>query len=187
MTTCSPSSPHLKRTLDLALVTLGLGLVVPLGASTALAIRLNMGSPVFYRQTRLGYLNRPFRLWKFRTMTNERGPDGQLLPDAERLTRLGRFLRETSLDELPQLLNVLAGDMSIVGPRPLLTRYLQRYSDTQRKRHNVRPGITGYAQVNGRNALDWESRLELDVWYAENQTLWLDLKILAKTAILVQC
>jgi len=150
-----------------------------------MAIGVSMGRPMLFRQTRLGYDSRPFRLWKFRTMTNERSPDGTLLPDAERLTKLGRWLRETSLDELPQLLNVLAGDMSIVGPRPLLTRYLNRYTERQKRRHEVQPGITGWAQINGRNALDWESKLELDVWYVDNRSLPLDLLILLKTVAIV--
>jgi sugar transferase EpsL len=181
----SPVSSHARRILDVALASAGLVASVPLGLAVIAAIRLSMGPPVFYRQTRLGYRNDPFRLWKFRTMTGERTPEGTLLPDAERLTKLGRFLRETSLDELPQLLNVLTGEMSIVGPRPLLTRYLPRYNERQRRRHEVRPGITGWAQINGRNALDWESRLELDVWYVEHQSLSLDLKILLKTILIV--
>lgn len=171
----------LKRAVDVAGASAGLAVSAPLLLAVAAAIRASMGAPVMYRQVRPGQGGKPFKLWKFRTMSNERGPDGQLLPDGERLTRLGRFLREFSLDELPQLLNVLAGDMSLVGPRPLLWRYLPRYSPRQHLRHDVKPGITGWAQVNGRNALDWESRLELDAWYAENASLLLDLKILVLT------
>ena len=138
-----------------------------------------------YRQVRVGQGEKPFRLWKFRTMSNERSADGALLPDGERLTRLGRWLRETSLDELPQLINVLTGDMSVVGPRPLLTRYIPRYTARQRRRHEARPGITGWAQIHGRNAVDWDSRLELDVWYVENASLGLDLRILLRTILIV--
>jgi sugar transferase EpsL len=171
----------LKRLLDVSLAGWGLVVSAPLLLGVACAIRVDMGKPILFRQLRVGMNEKPFRLWKFRTMTNQRGPDGALLPDARRLTRLGRFLRETSLDELPQLLNVLAGEMSIVGPRPLLLRYLPRYSERQRSRHRVLPGITGWAQVHGRNALDWERRLELDAWYAEHACLGLDLLILART------
>jgi len=185
-----PPSPSLiergaKRALDLALASAGLGLSLPLLSLVAAAIRIDMGTPVTYRQVRIGKDEKPFRLWKFRTMTKERGPDGALLPDAERLTKLGRWLRETSLDELPQLINVLAGEMSIVGPRPLLVRYLPRYAERQRLRHKVRPGLTGWAQIHGRNALDWSSKLELDAWYAENVSLGLDLRIILRTVLLV--
>ena len=155
----------------------------PLSLAAALAIWRQMGSPVLYRQKRPGFQGRPIRVWKFRTMTNERDAEGKLLPDDERLTALGRFLRETSLDELPQLVNVLLGDMSLVGPRPLLMRYLPRYSPRQRLRHFAKPGITGWAQVHGRNALDWDSRLELDVWYVENASIVLDLEILVRTLL----
>lgn len=170
-----------KRLLDVGVAGTGLVAASPLLATVAVAIRLDMGSPVLFRQVRPGFLGRPIRVWKFRSMSNERGPDGLLLPDAKRLTRLGRFLRETSLDELPQLFNVVAGDMSLVGPRPLLMRYLERYSARQRLRMWAKPGITGWAQVNGRNALDWDRRLELDAWYVENASLWLDLSILLDT------
>ena len=142
-----------------------------------------MGSPALYRQPRPGLHERPIRVWKFRTMTDARDERGGLLPDGERLTALGRVLREYSLDELPQFFNVLCGDLSLVGPRPLLTRYLPRYTARQRLRHAVKPGMTGWAQVNGRNALDWESRLELDVRYAENFSLALDLKIMLLTVV----
>jgi len=144
-------------------------------------IRVRLGSPVFFRQTRPGLHGKPFQMVKFRTMTDQRGLDGSLLSDAERITPLGRFLRATSLDELPELWNVLKGDMSLVGPRPLLMEYLPLYSQAQARRHDVRPGITGWAQVNGRNALSWEEKFELDVWYVENRTTWLDLKILWMT------
>lgn len=143
-----------------------------------LLIRYNLGSPFFFRQTRPGLHGRPFEMVKFRTMTDERDADGNLLPDAERLTKFGKFLRSTSLDELPELWNVLKGDMSLVGPRPLLMEYLPLYTKEQARRHEVRPGITGWAQVNGRNAISWEEKFALDVWYVENQSLWLDIKIL---------
>lgn len=141
-------------------------------------IRRKLGNPVFFRQTRPGLHGKPFNMLKFRTMTDARGVDGALLPDAVRLTPFGRFLRATSLDELPELWNVLKGDMSLVGPRPLLMEYLPLYSPEQARRHQVRPGITGWAQVNGRNALSWEDKFALDVWYVDHRTLLLDLKIL---------
>jgi lipopolysaccharide/colanic/teichoic acid biosynthesis glycosyltransferase len=137
-----------------------------------------LGGPVLFRQTRPGLRGEPFQMVKFRTMTDACGPDGQLLPDAERLTAFGRLLRSSSLDELPELWNVLKGDMSLVGPRPLLMEYLPLYSTEQARRHEVRPGVTGWAQVNGRNALSWEDKFKLDVWYVENRSLWLDVKIL---------
>lgn len=183
--TFSKRTAVLKRAMDVGLAGVGLTASLPLLAGVAAAVRLQMGSPVMYRQVRIGLDTKPFRLWKFRTMTNERSADGTLLPDAERLTRLGRWLRETSLDELPQLINVIAGDMSIVGPRPLLVRYVPRYTPRQQLRHTVRPGLTGWAQINGRNALDWNSKLELDVWYAENASLWLDIRIILSTVLLV--
>ena len=141
-------------------------------------IRKNLGSPVFFRQMRPGMNGKPFVMVKFRTMTNERGPDGALLPDAVRLTPFGRFLRSSSLDELPELWNVLKGDMSLVGPRPLLMEYLPLYSPEQARRHEVRPGVTGWAQINGRNAISWEDKFKLDTWYVDNRSLWLDIKIL---------
>ena len=141
-------------------------------------IRSKLGSPVFFKQIRPGLHGRPFEMVKFRSMTDARGPDGQLLPDADRLTAFGRFLRASSLDELPGLWNVLRGDMSLVGPRPLLMEYLPLYSPEQARRHNVRPGITGWAQVNGRNALSWDDKFKLDVWYVDNRSLRLDMKIL---------
>jgi lipopolysaccharide/colanic/teichoic acid biosynthesis glycosyltransferase len=168
----------MKRFFDivvaaLALLVLGLPLLVLIWQ-----VRRKLGSPVFFRQTRPGLQGRPFNMVKFRTMTDARGPDGQLLPDADRLTAFGRFLRASSLDELPELLNVLKGDMSLVGPRPLLVEYLPLYSPEQTRRHEVRPGITGWAQVNGRNALSWEDKFKLDVWYVDHRSLWLDIKIL---------
>lgn len=168
----------MKRLLDFIAALLGLiALALPLLLLMAL-IRRRLGSPVFFRQTRPGLHGQPFEMVKFRTMTDTRGPDGALLPDAERLTPFGRFLRSTSLDELPELWNVLKGDMSLVGPRPLLMEYLPLYSPEQARRHEVRPGITGWAQVNGRNAISWEDKFKLDVWYVDHCSLWLDIKIL---------
>ena len=148
---------------------------------TALLVRRYLGSPVLFSQTRPGFKGKPFQVYKFRTMTDARDSDGNLLPDDVRLTPFGLFLRSSSLDELPQLFNVLKGDIALVGPRPLLMAYLPLYSARQARRHDVRPGITGWAQVNGRNAISWEQKFELDVWYVENQSFWLDLKILALT------
>jgi lipopolysaccharide/colanic/teichoic acid biosynthesis glycosyltransferase len=168
----------LKRLFDLVLAALGLlVLALPL-LLLARKVRRELGSPVFFTQVRPGLHGKPFKMVKFRSMTSECGPDGQLLPDAVRLTAFGRWLRATSLDELPELWNVLKGDMSLVGPRPLLMVYLPLYSPEQTRRHNVRPGITGWAQVNGRNAISWESKFALDVWYVDNCTLWLDIKVL---------
>jgi sugar transferase EpsL len=149
----------------------------------AICVRLKLGSPVLFLQERSGLYGKPFTLIKFRTMTAARDATGVLLPDAERLTGFGLFLRNTSLDELPELWNVLRGDMSLVGPRPLLVQYLNRYTAEQMRRHEVRPGITGWAQVNGRNALSWEERFALDVWYVDHWSLWLDLKIIALTML----
>ncbi len=142
---------------------------------------MKIGAPVLFRQARPGLRGRPFTIYKFRTMTDKRGERGELLPDGERLTRLGRFLRKTSLDELPELFNVLKGDMSIVGPRPLLMQYLDLYTPEQARRHEVKPGITGWAQVNGRNAISWEDKFKLDVWYVDHQSFWLDLTIIFMT------
>lgn len=168
----------IKRLMDvlvsgLALIVLALPLVM-----LALAVRVKLGSPVLFCQVRPGLSGRPFSMFKFRTMTDERDARGELLPDAQRLTALGRFLRATSLDELPELWNVLRGEMSLVGPRPLLIEYLPLYTPEQARRHEVRPGITGWAQVNGRNSVSWEERFKLDVWYVDNHSLWLDLRIL---------
>ncbi len=175
----------LKRSFDLLLGLIMFMLLLPLMAVLALLIRLKMGAPVIFKQKRPGLAGRPFYLYKFRTMTGARGADGELLSDDERLTSLGRFLRRFSLDELPQLFNVLKGEISFVGPRPLLMAYLDRYSEEQARRHEVKPGITGWAQVNGRNALTWEDKFKFDVWYVDNQSFWLDLKILGMTLIRV--
>ena len=175
----------LKRAIDGSAAAAGLVVLAPLMLAVGLAIRLSMGRPVLFRQVRPGYRGRPFTLYKFRTMREAVGPDGTPLPDAERLTRVGRFVRSTSLDELPQLWNVLRGDLSLVGPRPLLMQYLPLYSPEQARRHEVRPGITGWAQVNGRNAIGWDEKFRLDVWYVDHWSLGLDLKILAMTAVKV--
>lgn len=168
----------MKRLFDIVLASVGLLLLaIPL-LLLVRKVRRELGSPVFFTQVRPGMHGNPFKMVKFRSMTSERGPDGQLLPDAVRLTPFGRWLRATSLDELPELWNVLKGDMSLVGPRPLLMEYLPLYSPEQARRHEVRPGITGWAQVNGRNAISWESKFKLDVWYVDNRTLWLDIKVL---------
>ena len=168
----------IKRCFDVvAAAALLLCLSLPL-ALLALLIRVKLGSPVLFRQQRPGLHGQPFLMVKFRTMTDACGPDGALLPDAQRMTALGRWLRATSLDELPELWNVLKAEMSLVGPRPLLVEYLTLYTAEQARRHEVRPGITGWAQVNGRNAIDWAQRFKLDVWYVDHQTLWLDLRIL---------
>lgn len=174
-----------KRLMDLVIAAPGLCMLAPALTIVALLVRLNMGRPVFFRQLRPGIHSRPFTLLKFRTMAASHGRDGRLLSDAERLTGLGRFLRRTSVDELPELINVLRGDMSLVGPRPLLMHYLDRYSREQMRRHEVRPGITGWAQVNGRNAITWEKKFELDIWYVDNRSLGLDLKILWMTVVAV--
>ncbi len=175
------ASLNAKRLFDLASASLGLLALSPLLLIVALLVRLYHGSPVLFRQTRPGLGGQPFELLKFRTMTEQRDESGELLPDEQRLTRLGRFLRTTSLDELPELINVVKGDMSLVGPRPLLMRYLERYTPEQARRHQARPGITGWAQVNGRNAITWDQKFEYDVWYVEHQNFWLDLKILLLT------
>jgi lipopolysaccharide/colanic/teichoic acid biosynthesis glycosyltransferase len=171
-----------KRLFDVAVAAPALVLLSPLILATALAVRWKMGSPVLFRQKRPGLGGKPFELVKFRTMLNANDRNGRPLADAERLTRFGRVLRATSLDELPQLWNVLKGDMSLVGPRPLLMEYLPRYSPEQARRHDVRPGLTGWTQVNGRNALGWDAKFALDVWYVDNRSFLLDLKILFKTA-----
>lgn len=167
----------LKRLIDIGLVLLAAILFSPLLLMAALLVRLKLGGPVLFSQLRPGRHGRPFRMVKFRSMTDARDAAGGLLPDAQRLTSFGRFLRASSLDELPELWNVLRGDMSLVGPRPLLMEYLPLYTAEQARRHEVRPGITGWAQINGRNALSWEDRFELDVWYVEHRSFWLDAKI----------
>jgi len=170
-----------KRILDRTSALLGLIILSPLLAAVALLVHLSMGRPVLFRQLRPGIQGQPFRVMKFRTMRDQRDHHGQLLPDDGRLTRLGRFLRSTSLDELPQLWSVLCGDLSLVGPRPLLMQYLERYTPAQARRHEVLPGITGWAQVNGRNALSWEEKFALDIWYVDHWSLSLDFKILFST------
>jgi sugar transferase EpsL len=174
-----------KRVIDLLGAGAGLIALAPVLLLIALAVRRSLGLPVLFRQVRAGRHGRPFALLKFRTMTEARDAAGQPLPDAQRLTWLGNWLRSTSLDELPELINVLRGDMSLVGPRPLLPEYLPHYSAEQARRHEVRPGITGWAAVQGRNALSWERRLALDVWYVDNWSLLLDLKILLMTVVKV--
>ena len=170
-----------KRALDTFLSAVGLGITLPIIAATAIVIRLTLGSPIVFKQQRPGLDGRPFVLYKFRSMVDARDKNGEPLPDEARLTAVGHWLRKLSLDELPQLWNVLKGDMSLVGPRPLLMEYLPLYSPRQARRHAVRPGITGLAQVNGRNALSWEERFDLDVQYVENLSLVLDLKIIGLT------
>jgi lipopolysaccharide/colanic/teichoic acid biosynthesis glycosyltransferase len=171
----------MKRLMDILVSAFALVILAPVIAAIAVAVRLTMGRPVLFRQRRPGLHGRPFTMLKFRTMSDRRDAEGHLLPDGERLTRLGRFLRSSSLDELPELINVLRGEMSLVGPRPLLVQYLRRYNQEQMRRHEVKPGITGWAQVNGRNALSWERKFEMDVWYVDHRSLLLDLKILGMT------
>ncbi len=177
-----PGVPLSKRLFDLVLTLPGLVLISPLLGLIGVLVRIFQGSPVLFRQMRPGKGGEPFNVYKFRTMTDERGSSEHLLSDAERMTGLGRFLRSLSLDELPELFNVLRGEMSLVGPRPLLMQYLERYSVEQARRHEVLPGITGWAQVNGRNAITWEDKFRYDVWYVDNWSLWLDIKILLTTA-----
>jgi len=170
-----------KRAFDLAVSAVGVVILSPFLIVLSIVVLFAMGRPVLFVQRRPGLQGRPFALLKFRTMTDARDERGNLPPDHERLTPLSRFLRKTSLDELPELFNVLKGDMSLVGPRPLLMQYLNRYTTEQARRHEVKPGITGWAQVNGRNAITWEEKFKLDVWYVDNMSFWLDLKILALT------
>ena len=171
----------LKRLLDIVIASSALVLLSPVYAFVAYKVRKNLGSPVLFRQVRPGLKGKPFEMIKFRSMKDAVDAQGNPLPDSERLTPFGQMLRSNSLDEMPELWNVIKGDMSIVGPRPLLMEYLPLYNREQAKRHNVRPGITGHAQVNGRNAISWEKKFELDTWYVENQSLWLDFKIMLKT------
>jgi sugar transferase EpsL len=173
--------PLSKRLLDLCLTVPGMILLSPVLLTVAILVRVFHGSPVLFRQVRPGYKGRLFTLYKFRTMTDRRDALGNLLPDDSRLTKLGKWLRSTSLDELPELVNVLRGEMSLVGPRPLFAHYLERYSSEQARRHEVFPGLTGWAQMNGRNALTWEEKFRLDVWYVDHWRFWLDVKILALT------
>jgi lipopolysaccharide/colanic/teichoic acid biosynthesis glycosyltransferase len=171
----------IKRLFDITSAAAALVVLSPVYAITAYKVKKNLGSPVLFRQTRPGLDGKPFEMIKFRTMKDAIDSAGNPLPDSERLTDFGKALRNSSLDELPELWNVVKGEMSLVGPRPLLMEYLPLYSEDQARRHNVRPGITGYAQVNGRNAIGWDKKFELDTWYVDNQSLWLDIKILFKT------
>jgi len=171
----------IKRLFDITAATTALVILSPVYAITAYKVSKNLGSPVLFRQTRPGLNGKPFEMIKFRSMKDATDADGNLLPDGERLTTFGKKLRNTSLDELPELWNVVKGDMSLVGPRPLLMEYLPLYNDEQSRRHLLRPGITGHAQVNGRNAIGWDEKFKLDTWYVDNQSLWLDIKILFKT------
>ena len=173
--------PISKRVFDLLLTIPGLILISPMLLLVVILVRIFHGKPVLFRQIRPGYHGKLFTVFKFRTMTEIRDGQGNLLPDENRITSLGKFLRATSIDELPELFNVLRGEMSLVGPRPLLTQYLERYSPEQRRRHEALPGITGWAQVNGRNTLTWEDKFGYDVWYVDHQSLWLDIKIMAIT------
>lgn len=174
-----------KRLIDIIGAGTALVVLSPVIIGGMIAVRVSMGSPVFFRQERPGYRGRPFVMVKLRTMRNAVDADGRMLPDAERMTRTGQFLRRTSIDELPEFWNVLKGEMSLVGPRPLLVQYLGRYTAEQSRRHEMKPGITGWAQINGRNDVDWSERLAMDVWYVDNRSLSLDLKILWRTALTV--
>jgi lipopolysaccharide/colanic/teichoic acid biosynthesis glycosyltransferase len=177
--------PLRKRILDLILTIPGLLIISPLLLLITIVVRIKMGPPAIFKQVRTGHKGRLFSVYKFRTMTDDRDESGGLLPDAIRLTRLGRLLRSFSLDELPELFNILRGEMSLVGPRPLLTQYLDRYTPEQARRHDVLPGMTGWAQVNGRNALTWEDKFRFDVWYVDNWSLRLDIEILLRTMWIV--
>jgi sugar transferase EpsL len=177
-----PHSPTYKRLVELMIASLAGIVALPVLGVVALLIRIMLGSPVLFRQTRVGQHGKQFILYKFRSMVDIRDSQGRLLPDECRMTSIGRALRRLSVDELPELINVLRGEMGLVGPRPLLVQYLERYTPEQARRHDVKPGITGWAQVHGRNALTWEEKFKLDVWYVDNRSLWLDLRILATTA-----
>jgi len=170
-----------KRVTDIIIIFLGLLIFTPIFLIVFFLAKIKVGSPIFFKQARPGLNGRIFNIYKFRTMTNEIDKDGNLLPDKDRLNNFGKFLRSTSLDELPGLWNVLKGEMSLVGPRPLLVEYLSLYSERQSRRHNVKPGLTGWAQINGRNAITWNQKLELDIYYVDNQSFWLDIKILFMT------
>ena len=174
-----------KRFFDLMLAIPAFILLSPVWVALAVLIQCKIGKPIFFCQIRPGIKGKSFKIYKFRTMSNSVDKNGHLLPDKDRLSKIGSFLRSTSLDELPELYNVLKGEMSIVGPRPLLMQYLERYTPKQARRHEVRPGITGWAQINGRNTLIWEERFKLDVWYVDNQSLWLDIKIILLTIVKV--
>ncbi|WP_017548155.1 sugar transferase [Salinicoccus carnicancri] len=175
----------IKRMFDLSTSSIGVAVVTPIIVGTAVVVKKKLGSPVLFKQVRPGLHGKPFELYKFRTMTDKKDENGELLPDSVRLTETGKFIRKYSLDELPQLINVVKGDISLVGPRPLLKEYMDLYDERQMKRHDVKPGITGWAQVNGRNAISWEEKFELDVWYVENQSFLLDMKILYMTLMKV--
>ena len=175
----------MKRAFDLVVVCLTSWLWLPVLLLVAILVRVRLGSPALFRQARPGLHGKPFQLVKFRTMTDARDASGNLLPDAARLTRFGKLLRSTSLDEMPELWNVMKGEMSLVGPRPLLMEYLPLYDEQQARRHDVRPGVTGWAQINGRNAIPWEEKFALDVWYVDNWSRWLDIKILGRTLLRV--
>ena len=178
-----PNTNRTKRLFDLLVAGVLLIVLSPILVLIGIMVRVVIGSPVLFHQLRPGIGEKPFTIYKFRTMTNGHDKNGDILPDADRLTALGRILRNTSLDELPELLNVMIGDMSLVGPRPLLMQYLERYTAEQARRHEVKPGITGWAQINGRNALTWDEKFKLDIWYVDHQSLWLDLKIIALTIL----
>ena len=180
---CGIYEKFFKRALDVTLSTGALIILSPVMGITAILVRNKLGSPVIYTQERPGLNEKIFKLYKFRTMTNDTDSNGELLSDEDRLTNFGKMLRSTSLDELPELINIIKGDMSIVGPRPLLVRYLDRYNEEQHHRHDVRPGLTGYAQAHGRNALSWEDKFKMDVWYTKNVTLKNDVKIIMDTVI----
>lgn len=174
---------YIKRGMDILCALAAMIVFCWLYGIIAILVRVKLGSPVIFKQLRPGKDEKIFCLYKFRTMTDERDESGKLLPDEQRLTKFGKWLRSTSLDELPEAWNILKGDMSVVGPRPLLVEYLERYDDRQRHRQDVRPGLSGYAQIHGRNAISWEKRFELDVWYTENVSLWLDIRIVMKTVV----
>ena len=178
-----PNTNWTKRLFDLLVAGALLIVLSPILVVIGFMVRVVIGSPVLFHQIRPGLGGKPFTIYKFRTMTNEHDKNGDTLPDADRMTALGRILRNTSLDELPELLNVVIGDMSLVGPRPLLMQYLERYTAEQARRHEVKPGITGWAQINGRNSLTWPEKFDLDIWYVDNQSLWLDFKIIAQTIL----
>ena len=178
-----PNTNWTKRLFDLLVAGALLIVLSPILFLIGIMVRVVIGSPVLFHQIRPGLGGKPFTIYKFRTMTNEHDKNGDTLPDADRMTALGRILRNTSLDELPELLNVIIGDMSLVGPRPLLMQYLERYTAEQTRRHEVKPGITGWAQINGRNSLTWPEKFDLDIWYVDNQSLWLDFKIIAQTIL----
>jgi len=175
----------IKWFLDIFVSAVGLLFLSPFMIVAALMVRVILGSPVLYKQVRPGLFGKPFTIYKFRTMTDKKDTHGNLLPDNERMSSLGLYLRAISLDELPELFNVIKGDMSIVGPRPLLMQYLDRYTPEQARRHDVKPGLTGWAQINGRNAVSWEEKFKLDVWYVDNRSLWLDIQIILKTVVKV--